>query len=246
MVLIGENQIPAVEAIPTFIGDYVAGKPPSVLWRVGSEVTPTATVDADNFGFGRHCLSLPDALASYHVAMRVVAGELRGRLIVAPQGDSTRPTTDRAREATFNSLVSLGCVEGARTLDLFAGSGALGIEALSRGAASCTFLERDQRALEAIRHNIQTLQLAGRTSVLSGDVMTSVVAMRQMDLVLADPPYDFERWSDLLSSLQLVLADGGVLMTESARRLEPPEGWEILRAKKYGRAWVTFVQHPGL
>ena len=178
--------------------------------------------------------------------MRVVAGELRGRPIVAPEGDSTRPTTDRAREATFNSLVSLGCVDGAKTLDLFAGSGALGIEALSRGAASCIFLERDRRALEAIPYNIEKLQLADRATVLSGDVLASVVALRHIDLVLADPPYDFDRWSELLTALQVVLADGGVVMTESGRKLEPPPGWEILRAKKYGRAWVTFVQHTGL
>lgn len=174
--------------------------------------------------------------------MRVVAGTLRGRPIVAPEGDGTRPTTDRAREATFNSLVSLGAVEGAKVVDLFAGSGAMGIEALSRGAASCAFLERDRNALDSIRYNIKTLQLTDNTTVLSGDVMTHVVALRNVDLVLADPPYDFDRWTDLLTVLNLVLAPGGVVVTESGREIQPPEGWQIVRSKRYGRAWVAFLQ----
>ena len=174
--------------------------------------------------------------------MRVVAGTLRGRPIVAPEGDGTRPTTDRAREATFNSLVSLGAVEGAKVVDLFAGSGAMGIEALSRGAASCAFLERDRNALDSIRYNIKTLQLTDNTTVLSGDVMTNVVALRNVDLVLADPPYDFDRWTDLLTVLNLVLAPGGVVVTESGREIQPPEGWQIVRSKRYGRAWVAFLQ----
>jgi len=174
--------------------------------------------------------------------MRVVAGTLRGRPIVAPEGEGTRPTTDRAREATFNSLVSLGAVEDAKVIDLFAGSGAMGIEALSRGAASCAFLERDRKALDSIRHNIKTLQLADNTTVLSGDVMTNVVALRNVDLVLADPPYDFDRWVDLLTVLNLVIAPGGVVVTESGREIQPPEGWDVIRSKRYGRAWVAFLQ----
>ena len=174
--------------------------------------------------------------------MRVVAVSPRGRPIVAPEGEGTRPTTDRAREATFNSLVSLGAVEDAKVVDLFAGSGAMGIEALSRGAASCAFLERDRKALDSIRHNIKTLQLTDNTTVLSGDVMTNVVALRNVDLVLADPPYDFDRWTDLLTVLNLVIAPGGVVVTESGREIQPPEGWEAIRSKRYGRAWVAFLQ----
>jgi 16S rRNA (guanine966-N2)-methyltransferase len=138
--------------------------------------------------------------------------------------------------------VSLGAVDGAKVIDLFAGSGAMGIEALSRGAASCAFLERDRKALDSIRHNIKTLQLADNTTVLSGDVMTNVVALRNVDLVLADPPYDFDRWADLLTVLNLVMAPGGVVVTESAREIQPPEGWEAIRSKRYGRAWVAFLQ----
>jgi 16S rRNA (guanine966-N2)-methyltransferase len=136
----------------------------------------------------------------------------------------------------------LGAVEDAKVIDLFAGSGAMGIEALSRGAASCAFLERDRKALDSIRHNIKTLQLADNTTVLSGDVMTNVVALRNVDLVLADPPYDFDRWVDLLTVLNLVIAPGGVVVTESGREIQPPEGWEAIRSKRYGRAWVAFLQ----
>jgi 16S rRNA (guanine966-N2)-methyltransferase len=138
--------------------------------------------------------------------------------------------------------VSLGAVEDAKVIDLFAGSGAMGIEALSRGAASCAFLERDRKALDSIRHNIKTLQLADNTTVVSGDVMTNVVALRNVDLVLADPPYDFDRWVDLLTVLNLVIAPGGVVVTESGREIQPPEGWEAIRSKRYGRAWVAFLQ----
>ncbi|GDX26876.1 methyltransferase small [Actinomycetes bacterium] len=176
------------------------------------------------------------------VLMRVVAGSLRGRHVIAPEGESTRPTTDRARQATFNSLDSFGFVDEAKVVDLFAGSGAMGIEALSRGAASCAFVERDRKALDAIRQNIATLELGERTSVISGDVMTAVVAMRNVDLVLADPPYDFENWSRLLEILLSVLAPGGVVVAESGREIKALEGWEILRSKRYGRAWVAFLQ----
>ena len=118
----------------------------------------------------------------------------------------------------------------------------MGIEALSRGASSCAFLERDRNALDSIRYNIKTLQLTDNTTVLSGDVMTHVVALRNVDLVLADPPYDFDRWTDLLTVLNLVLAPGGVVVTESGREIQPPEGWQIVRSKRYGRAWVAFLQ----
>src|SRR5829696_7781962 len=99
----------------------------------------------------------PRCAALESACVRVVAGELRGRRIVAPPGATTRPTSDRVREAVFNALGSLGVVDGAAVADLYAGSGAMGIEALSRGAASCTFVERDRDALRALRENIDSL-----------------------------------------------------------------------------------------
>src|SRR3954470_20804095 len=106
------------------------------------------------------------------LAMRVVAGTAGGLRLVAPQGHATRPTSDRAREATFNSLGSLGAVEDATVLDLFAGSGAMGIEALSRDAAHATFVDSDERARQAIRANLATTKLGDRATVVAGDVFT--------------------------------------------------------------------------
>lgn len=174
--------------------------------------------------------------------MRVVAGSLRGRAIEAPEGDATRPTTDRAREALFNALNSLGAIDGAQVLDLYAGSGALGIEALSRGAASCTFVERDRRALDAIRSNISHLGIADRSKVVAGDVSTLLAGLRRFDLVLADPPYDFDDWGRLLSLIAPCLASDALVVAESGRELAPSDEWKVVRSKRYGRAWVTFLR----
>jgi 16S rRNA (guanine966-N2)-methyltransferase len=171
--------------------------------------------------------------------MRVVAGELRGRRIVAPDGATTRPTTDRVREAVFNSLGSLGVIDGALVVDLYAGSGALGIEALSRGAEHCTFVERDRDALAALRTNLSALGLGSRSRVTPGDVM-AVASSIDADVAFADPPYGFEAWDRLLA---LVRAD--LVVAESGRELAPPAGWDVARAKRYGRTWVTFLERAG-
>lgn len=174
--------------------------------------------------------------------MRVVAGSLRGRAIKAPDGDATRPTTDRAREALFNALNSLGAIDGSNVLDLYAGSGALGIEALSRGAAKCMFVERDRRALDAIRSNVSHLGIADRANVLAGDVSTLLAGLRQFDLVLADPPYGFDEWGRLLDLIAPCLTPDALVVAESGRELTPSDEWEIVREKRYGRAWVTFLR----
>jgi 16S rRNA (guanine966-N2)-methyltransferase len=168
--------------------------------------------------------------------MRVVAGELGGRRLVAPAGTSTRPTTDRVREAVFNSLGSAGLIEGALVVDLFAGSGAIGIEALSRGAERCVFVERDRTALQALEENLDTLDLGGRARVLSADAM-SVVASLDADIVFADPPYDFDAWPELLARTPAPLVVG-----ESGAAIDAPTGWNVIREKKYGRTRVTFLE----
>jgi 16S rRNA (guanine966-N2)-methyltransferase len=168
--------------------------------------------------------------------MRVVSGELRGRRIVAPEGDTTRPTTDKVREAVFNALGSLGVVLDAHVADLYAGSGALGIEALSRGAAHCTFVERDRSALVALRDNLSSLGLDDRSRVVTGDVM-AVAGSIDADLVFADPPYDFAAWDRLLASLRAPF-----VVAEAGREVVAPPGWEAIRSKRYGRAWVTFLE----
>lgn len=122
--------------------------------------------------------------------MRIIAGTWRGRRLVAPKGDTTRPTSDRTRETLFAMLISrMGTLDGLAVADLFAGSGALGLEALSRGAASCLFVEQDARALDALRANIATLGCAARTDVRRQSVMTLGAAGTPFDLVLMDPPY---------------------------------------------------------
>ena len=173
--------------------------------------------------------------------MRVVAGTFGGRRLVAPAGDTTRPTTDKVREAAFNSMVSMGIVDDAVVVDLFAGSGALGIEALSRGAARCTFVERDRSALVALRTNIGTLGLDDRATVVTSDVMAWVPAVRNVDLALIDPPYTFDAWDRLLGLLHV-----GYAWCESAREVPAPAGWSTVRAKKYGRTTVTLLERIDL
>ena len=123
--------------------------------------------------------------------MRIIAGEWRGRKLIAPKGEATRPTADRTRETLFNMLASrLGSFEGLSVLDLFAGSGALGLEALSRGAAHCLFVEQDADAVKAIRANVEALEARSRSQVQQGSVMSLGPAKVPHDLILLDPPYD--------------------------------------------------------
>lgn len=171
--------------------------------------------------------------------MRVIAGSLRGRRLVAPTGSGTRPTSDRVREATFNALTSLDALDGAEVLDAFAGSGALGIEALSRGARRCTFVERDRRALEALRRNLEHCGLGpDRAEVVAGDPMHAAPARRRFDLALLDPPYAFDAWDELLGGL-----DAGLAVCESGSPVAPPAGWVVVREKAYGASVVTIVRN---
>jgi 16S rRNA (guanine966-N2)-methyltransferase len=154
--------------------------------------------------------------------MRVIAGRFRGQRLVAPAGDRTRPTADRVRESLFSIL---GDLDGARVLDLFAGTGALGIEALSRGAARVTFVERDRAALAALRRNLDAVGPdADAVRVVTGDALRHLqdAAARDeaYDLVLLDPPYrDADRLGPLLDQrLAPVLAPGAAVVSESDRR----------------------------
>jgi 16S rRNA (guanine966-N2)-methyltransferase len=175
--------------------------------------------------------------------VRVVAGSARGRRISAPPGTETRPTTDRVREAVFNALGSLGAVDGAVVLDLFAGSGALGIEALSRGATSAHFVESDRRAAAVIEENLATLGLDDRGVVLRRAVEVALDDVpAPVDLVLADPPYAFDAWAQLLADLAPRLADDGLVVVESDRSVALPPGWEKVRERTYGGTVVLFAR----
>lgn len=175
----------------------------------------------------------------------MISGTARGRRLVVPTGAGTRPTPDRVREATFNALGSLGAVVEARVLDLFAGSGAMGIEALSRGAAHVTFVDGHRAAVEAIRANLATCELADRATVVAGPVERFLASppAERWDLALVDPPYahDDDAWLDLLDALPAELA-----VLESNRPLDPPFGWAVRRAKRYGTTHVTIVEREAI
>jgi 16S rRNA (guanine966-N2)-methyltransferase len=160
---------------------------------------------------------------------------------VAPRGSVTRPTSDRVREATFNALGSAAALEGAIVLDLFAGSGALGIEALSRGAARATFVEHDRAALAALGANLRSCGLGGdRAAVVVGDVMAflrSGALAGPWGLALLDPPYAFGGWSELLGGLEAEVA-----VCESPAAVVAPEGWRVARTKAYGGTVVTICR----
>lgn len=137
----------------------------------------------------------------------------------------------------FNALVSRHLVEDASVVDLFAGSGALGIEALSRGARHCTFVERDARAVKALRTNIEQLGLVDRADVVVADVMTSTQGLPAADIVFADPPYVFDQWPALLGML-----DADLVIAESDRPLDTTGDWRPVQCRRYGRAWVTWFE----
>lgn len=179
--------------------------------------------------------------------MRIIAGVWRGRRIEAPAGASTRPTADRVRETLFSMLVSrLGSFEDLRVADLFAGSGALGLEALSRGAAHATFVDRDAKAAAAIRANAEKLGAADRVRVLGGSALSLPLA-GPFDLIFADPPYAAGSGSKAAAAVVAAgwLAPGGMLAVESARRDRvSAEGLELEAERDVGAARITLLSRP--
>ena len=178
--------------------------------------------------------------------MRVIAGEWRGRKLVAPKSDSTRPTADRTRETLFSMLASrLGTFEGLTVADLFAGSGALGIEALSRGAASCLFVEQDREALDAIRANIAALDCRTRATVSAGSVMSLGPAKVPHDLILLDPPYETGAGAvalDRMLRLGWIGPATWVAVETSAKESVAVKGLEIEAERKVGKAKLTLLR----
>ena len=160
--------------------------------------------------------------------VRVVAGTAGGRKLQAPPGRDIRPTSDRVREAIFSSLESMDAVRGASIVDLFCGSGALGIEALSRGAASATFVDNDRSALATVEANLASTGLDGGR-IVRADAVPWLGQSNDFDLALVDPPYSFNGWDLVFSRLSSRL-----VMAESDRELDLPEGWRIVRRKRYG------------
>lgn len=173
--------------------------------------------------------------------MRVIAGTHRGRRLEAPAGRATRPTSDRVREAVFSILGER--VRGARVLDLFAGSGALGIEALSRGAARATFVDHAAPAIAAIRANLRRLGLCDRATVLQRDVLRALgrasECTDQYDLVFIDPPYRIVRTlGPRFAALPALLAPGATVVTESGRGDPALTELPLQRERQYGHTVI--------
>lgn len=186
--------------------------------------------------------------------MRIVAGRHRGRLIEAPEGNDIRPTSDRVRESVFNILEhrgwgpgGLSVVPGAQILDGFCGTGALGLEALSRGGAHVTFMDKNRAALGLCRRNLDTLGERGAADVLQGDCLKPVHPSAPCGLILLDPPYHAGLAGAALVALRNAgwLAPGAICVVETESGGEPefPEDFENLDTRKYGAARVHFLRH---
>jgi 16S rRNA (guanine966-N2)-methyltransferase len=191
--------------------------------------------------------------------MRIVAGTWRGRALQAPPGDTTRPTADRVRQALFDMLLHApwggrDAIEGAHVLDVFAGTGALGLEALSRGAAFATFIEQDRAALAALRANIATLRAADRTAVLAGDALatkglaaapSTTLSGAPCALVFLDPPYGADLVPRALAHLTAGgwIAPGALIVAETARD-EPPLHADPLAERVHGAARINVWRAP--
>ena len=174
--------------------------------------------------------------------MRIVAGSCKGAKIFAPKGLDTRPTSDRVREAAFNLI---GPVDGAAVLDLYAGSGALGLEALSRGADSAVFVESDREACRTIGRNLEKLRLTGAEVACSDALRFLAAERRRFDLILVDPPYDVVESVAvrLATYLPAVLAESGLVVLESSSRIEPELPPLALRtSRRYGNARVSLFE----
>jgi 16S rRNA (guanine966-N2)-methyltransferase len=178
--------------------------------------------------------------------VRVIAGSRKGHTIAAPRGLDTRPTSDRVRENVFNLV---GPLEGATVLDLYAGSGAMGIEALSRGATRAVFVERDADAVRTIERNLDRLRLTG-ARVVRGDAVRllaqEAAAGRKYDLVLVDPPYGVYPGLQLQLARHVppVLASDGLLVVETDARVRPELPLPLRRSRTYGQTRVSLFEGP--
>jgi 16S rRNA (guanine966-N2)-methyltransferase len=177
--------------------------------------------------------------------MRIIAGEWRGRKLIAPRGDATRPTADRTRETLFNMLVSrIGDFDGLRVADLFAGSGALGLEALSRGAAHCLFVEQEKPAVDAIKANVLALDARGRSDVQHTSVMSLPPAREPLDLILLDPPYRTGAASVALDRMLRLgwIGDATWIAVETSdKEAVEVAGLEPMADRKVGKARLTLL-----
>ncbi len=178
--------------------------------------------------------------------MRVIAGSAKGRKLVAPRGSETRPALAKVKEAIFSIL---GPIEGNQVLDLFAGTGSIGIEALSRDAKHVTFVENGGAALKALHRNIELCRFQGSATTLSSPVDRTLKRLAQkkqkFDLIFVDPPYDQGLVQSTLEPLDKVLADKGTVVVETSQRegIQETEALQITDQRSYGQTRITFLGH---
>ena len=193
--------------------------------------------------------------------MRIIAGTHRGRPILAPRDDkTTRPIIDRVKESLFNRLLSLGLLDQDppwHALDIFSGTGSLGLEALSRGAATCTFIDQDRDAINRLRDNLEQLSLDERAHIVQGSALSGYwsagLPHRPVRIAFLDPPYPMARDEKqrgqllkLVESLAPLLEPGGVAVVRPPREVELPEviGYDAMAANNYGGMRLHFYQTP--
>ena len=168
--------------------------------------------------------------------MRVIAGELKGRKLLRPDSDEIRPTKDRVKEAIFNSLHSYDSVVNRTFLDLFSGTGSLGIEALSRGAISVDFVDKHQQAVDCISSNLEKFNLGNLAQVTRTDAFSHLQKGNYYDVALLDPPYTFDRWHEVLP-----LVNARTMVIESTEVIELEKSWKILKSQKYGQTCLLIA-----
>ena len=178
--------------------------------------------------------------------MRIIAGALKGRRLLPPDGPGLRPTSDRLRETIFAVIDDL--IDGARVLDGFAGTGALGLEARSRGARAVTFVEQDARALRVLTANVRGLGVENACAIIRGDFLRANVGSEPFDLVLLDPPYDMARFEDVLDRAAAVTAPAGWIVLEHSRRRDSPDAagtFRRFRVLQAGDSALSFYAAAG-
>lgn len=179
--------------------------------------------------------------------MRIIAGSARSRTILTPEGRDTRPTLDRVRESLFNILQMR--VRGARVLDLFAGSGALSLESLSRGAEAAVMVDHDRKAIQCIRKNVETLRFEDRSRIIQADWRAAAETLRRegkaFDIVFLDPPYAMVELEQVTEAIRPLLAEDALVVIEHDIRTMPhvADGYDATDTRKYGIVGVTFFQN---
>lgn len=179
--------------------------------------------------------------------MRIIAGSAKGRKLISPKGDNVRPTLDSVRESLFNILAPN--LEGARLLDIFAGTGALGIEGLSRGAAHCAFVDSSSQSLGIIRQNLTATGFTEKAKLLRLNAPSKLGEVARpggpFDIIFADPPYTFDKYEKLMAAITDfdLLNEGGIVVIEHAIRgpkIEAPPSLTLSRTEKYGETALSF------